>query len=360
MPYVHWDTDRKREKMARLTQEETERHRVNKFHAIEEARKKRKKGRKGLDLIERTIKHRDAKPSPAVQKIMEYVETLRHGGKGYAGALEFTDLAVHAMNSTREDKNRKKGSSENNNSCCGEKTEEAIIRFDSRGRAIVSNPLGQLLIDAARLYEAMSVFRDEQLLKKYLHHNPPLHTRRTLDQSYYWILKSTKARDRDQVVYRGTRMVPDFSHTLQQVQEAQEEVSRLKFWQKQPEPRGRLEWKYHWRETDKHGCEQCRSEIRKVPRLIMVDQLWMWILDESTIITLFPKRYGVNKQDLSGVHRSIRMRLKTVRKNQIRSVFDLALIILDECSNTFFDRTKTQVRQLCFHKPPSAPILTGS
>ncbi len=75
----------------------------------------------------------------------------------------------------------------------------------------------------------------------------------------------------------------------------------------------------------------------------MVDQLWMWVLDERTIITSFPKRYGFNKHDLSGVHRSIRERLRTARKNQIRSVYDLALIILDECSNTLFDRVKTKV-----------------
>ncbi|KAI3393589.1 hypothetical protein diail_3893, partial [Diaporthe ilicicola] len=77
----------------------------------------------------------------------------------------------------------------------------------------------------------------------------------------------------------------------------------------------------------------------------MVDQLWMWILDEKTIITCFPKRYGANKKDSSGVHKSIRWRMKGLRKDHIRTVFDLALIILDECSNTFFDRTKTQDHQ---------------
>lgn len=90
-------------------------------------------------------------------------------------------------------------------------------------------------------------------------------------------------------------------------------------------------------------CPHCRDHIRKVSRVVMVDQLWMWILDEQTIITCFPKRYGVNKQDSSGVHKSIRSRLKGLRKDHIKTVFDLALIILDECSNTFFDRTKTQV-----------------
>lgn len=84
----------------------------------------------------------------------------------------------------------------------------------------------------------------------------------------------------------------------------------------------------------------------------MVDQLWMWILDEQTIIKCFPKRYGVNKRDSSGVHKSIRSRLKGLRKDHIRTVFDLALIILSECSNTFFDRTKTQVGDNLVSKLP--------
>ena len=75
----------------------------------------------------------------------------------------------------------------------------------------------------------------------------------------------------------------------------------------------------------------------------MVDQLWMWILDENTILTCFPRRYGIGKKDPSGVHHSIRRRLKdqTNPANHIRSVFDLGLIIIEQCFDTFFDRKKT-------------------
>jgi hypothetical protein len=61
-------------------------------------------------------------------------------------------------------------------------------------------------MDSARLYEALSIFRDRRLIEDYLYHDPPLYPRRTLDQSHYWTLKTTKARDRDQVVYRGTNI----------------------------------------------------------------------------------------------------------------------------------------------------------
>jgi len=39
------------------------------------------------------------------------------------------------------------------------------------------------------------------------------------------------------------------------------------------------------------------------------------------------------------------MRLKLSRKNEIRSAYDLALIVIDECCGVFFDRTKTADRQ---------------
>jgi hypothetical protein len=192
------------------------------------------------------------------------------------------------------------------------------------------------------------------MLEKYLHNDPPLHPRRTLDQSYYWTLKTTKSRDRDQVVYRGTNANPQDLHRLQPRPQPEQTKRLGKLLQRQQlslrkgtatsgsaEPQ--WQWTDHSKHTDDNGCEHCRSNIRKTSQIIMVDQLWMWVLDERTIITSFPRRYGYNKHDLSGVHRSIRERLGFARKNQIRSVYDLALIILDECSNTFFDRIKTSV-----------------
>ena len=67
---------------------------------------------------------------------------------------------------------------------------------------------------------------DERLIRLYLNKDPPLHIRRTLDQSYYYTLENTDERDRDQVVYR---------HTIRMLGEE--------------------------------------------PLLMMVDQLWMWVID---------------------------------------------------------------------------------
>ena len=87
-----------------------------------------------------------------------------------------------------------------------------------------------------------------------------------------------------------------------------------------------------------------RYNIDNVNQLVLIIltslRLWMWILDERTILTSFPRRVGKNnKTDPSGVHKSLQDRLST-GEDRVRSVFDLALIIIDQCSRVFFDRTK--------------------
>ncbi|KAI1407149.1 hypothetical protein F5Y13DRAFT_206631 [Hypoxylon sp. FL1857] len=183
------------------------------------------------------------------------------------------------------------------------------LPVDENGRVEVVNHLGQYLIDAARLFEGI-----------YLCADPPLHPRRTLDQAYHWTLSSTWHRDRDQVVYRHTTTKPEDFHRYDHKER---------------------KWTEHEEFGIKDPCNECNMGIKKLSRVIMVDQLWMWILDAKTIITCFPKRYGANKQDTSAIHKSIRVHLQDNSPDQIRTVFDLALVIIDECSNTFFDRTKT-------------------
>ena len=110
--------------------------------------------------------------------------------------------------------------------------------------------LRRILFLGASLAEAMGCHVDEKLVYEYLHKDPPLHPRRTLDQSYYGRLKNTESRDRDQVVYRAT------------TPEQHECVAKI----------------------SGERCGACQENVRMVPRVIMVDQLWLWILDESMFL----------------------------------------------------------------------------
>jgi hypothetical protein len=285
-----------------------------------------------------------------------------------------------------------------------------LRRYKNRKYALPGkSPLGQFLSDAAKLCEVMDSFRDRKLMEEYLLHNPHIHPRRTLDQSYYWALRNTKARDRDQVVYKKTSARLDMLHRYDPNGKKGEEWDCAKRYRPSqpnvPEVSGTDALQGNGHPTTSHGtflgkylspnsshvnqhghnsvhhtsshsdleigltdyprtrdyatdhenhrhdkernesCSECREAIQKVPRLIMVDQLWMWILDHETIVTCFPRRYGVNRKDASGVHRSIRNRLGSMKRCKIRSAYDLALIIIEECSSMFFDPTKTDDRQ---------------
>ncbi|KAK3386163.1 hypothetical protein B0H63DRAFT_560601 [Podospora didyma] len=155
------------------------------------------------------------------------------------------------------------------------------------------SPLGSYLWQASKLFQLIDEAADWRLISDHLYTDSPLHVRRTLEQYYYWTADDTTHRDRQQVVYRETRM---------------------------------------------------KNDIEAIPRVVMVDQLWLWILDENTIISAFPRRWGRNKPDPSAVHRAIRDHLATIDHSQVTSIYDLALIIIDECSKVFFDRTKPDLR----------------
>jgi len=401
---------------------------------------------------------------------------------------------------------------------------------DKKGRLLFANPLAQLLYDASNLMEAMEDHRDSAMLDKYLFRPSPLHPRRTLDQAYYCSIRNTRARDRDQVVYRETAPKADGFHhweydednkvqwkcqqgtrstnlatmkrkgdpneetdpwsrkhkirrrcrscysakthrrnwygklvcpprdentTDEDESEDESESEDPKSRPKPPSSQGSLchvcsvfeeshcqqqytpnatknpkpklkermskitehilmekrcklcnsaaflcpckdgreskddevlrsdassqahlngtsapggsrtsnpnKRRASAKETKPSGdsrptdplrrapvnkrCQSCRDNISRLSRLIMVDQLWMWILDEQTILTFFPRRYGVNRNDASGIHKSIRGRLESMRPKQMQTVFDLGIVILEECTKTFFDRTRTMDRQ---------------
>lgn len=171
-----------------------------------------------------------------------------------------------------------------------------MFSVDDNGRIRAGTDIGQVLFDAAMLYEAMTTHREKSLIHKYLHADPPLHPRRTMEQTNEWTLSlSWHASARDQVVHRATR------------------PKQLDFHSADPFTK---EWK---------------ERIRKVPRVMMIDQLWMWILDEQTVITCFPDHGDLtDHNNLPGIHKAIRDSIMKTGKGQIKTVFDIALVVLSE------------------------------
>lgn len=317
MPYLHWETDRQRENIAHLLDQEEEKHRKEKDKAELDLKRERQARRAGISGRQPDAPSTEVKPSPGILKSFAQVVLAKQH---------------HPPQSTTSSVFK----SEN-----GRVLTNAAVKENA--------PLGQILIDAARLYEAITNYRDKMLIQKYLYNGgSPLHPRRTLDQAYYSTLKTTRARDRDQVVYRGTR--PDPVHSF--YEKGKWDCPHLDGSQEAGDGAKEEGDPQDFRTTKDQFCKYCaENHVRKVARIVMVDQLWMWILDDTTIITAFPKRYGLNKQDPSGLHKSIRFRLNSLKKGQIKTVFDVALIILDELTKVFFDRWKTAVSYIRMISP---------
>ncbi|KAI0008409.1 hypothetical protein F4779DRAFT_641913 [Xylariaceae sp. FL0662B] len=280
MPYLYWETDRRRSKMSQIIDDEI---------GLAD------KSEKGKERMER-------------EKRQSFRKSLHTPEKSSA--------QDHARSSQRPMPKKRRPSIKLADVLDGFISMPWYMNRDKHGRLRVRNPLGQYLMDCTRLYEAMSNYRDQRLLKAYLAADKPLHPRRTLNKAFLSTTsKNTEEKDRDQVVYRWSSPKTGDMHEFDPFENR---------------------WPTHDEYGIQDACETCASNIRRVPRTIMVDQLWMWVLDEKTIITCFPKRYGA-QHDPTGIHESIRAKLQNAPDDRIRSIFDLALLILDECSNNLFE-----------------------
>lgn len=276
MPYPHWDTARHQAKISDAVQKQEEKHKRDKITNEQRLRGMRRVRQRGLQLLnaqsrqpgsEWRLENRDLeKPQNFAPKPLKRTAT-----GAFANIMKrqgrFRRLPLWSVFST-----------------------------DRTGRVIAGTEVGQVLFDAAVLFEAMSTYREKSLIRKYLHADPPLHPRRTLEQTNEWTLSlSWHASARDQVVHRATR------------------PKQLDFHSVDP------------------STQEWRDRIRKLPRVMMIDQLWMWILDDQTIFTCFPDHGDLSHHNhLPGIHSRIRDAVLKNGKGAVRNVSDMALVILSE------------------------------
>ena len=118
---------------------------------------------------------------------------------------------------------------------------------------------------------------EHKVIWQHLTSDRPVHCRRTLDQYGYPSLRNTTVRDHDQILYKRTKPIADET-------------------QKEPNPR------------KLHGA---RSSLARSPtimgqssmargsttalddgaaKVLMVDQLWLWIIDGQTVVSFFASK----------------------------------------------------------------------
>ncbi|KAK3956693.1 hypothetical protein QBC32DRAFT_86287 [Pseudoneurospora amorphoporcata] len=141
-----------------------------------------------------------------------------------------------------------------------------------------------------------------KVIWEYIGFDPPLNCRRTLDQFAYPSLKDTHARDDDQMLYKLTK------HD-QSAHNDKSHSSINRFVVDPPSRRSAVtsvctaKGSEHdaSREEYDDTCSEDESEFDfecevKDGKLLMVDQLWLWAIDNDTLATFFPRRESSPKE----------------------------------------------------------------
>jgi hypothetical protein len=118
---------------------------------------------------------------------------------------------------------------------------------------------------------------DAELLKTYLYKRWPVHMRRTLDQYYYSYLADTKTRDGDQVAMRarGRKLQEEAKFSAQYVTTEIEKDAKKK--KKNSELQIEKKGKNGLRRTKDPGPKPDGNSP-----VVMIDQLWLWVLSPSS------------------------------------------------------------------------------
>lgn len=155
---------------------------------------------------------------------------------------------------------------------------------------------------------------EAKLIWSYLGSEPPIHLRRTLDQFGYSNLRSTVARDDDQMLWKRTRkpIRSDFQF-----------------------------------ETREPHVEQRDSFNSTHPfmdgKVLMVDQLWLWIVDKKTVVTFFPNQEASTSEEKLyeqiNLHTSIYNELNGDLARRFDTAGDLAALIVLHAVTVLLDKS---------------------
>jgi Mg2+ and Co2+ transporter CorA len=108
----------------------------------------------------------------------------------------------------------------------------------------------------------------------------PFHVRRSLDQYGYPNLSNTKARDLDQVLSKRTRPQQKSTNLFQ--------GSLASMWHKERTKSGKKNFR---------SKEETKTvDLNDESRVLMVDTLWLWIVEPGSVVTFFPSRRHGRRQ----------------------------------------------------------------
>ena len=156
---------------------------------------------------------------------------------------------------------------------------------------------------------------EHKLIWQHLTSDRPVHCRRTLDQYGYPSLRNTSVRDADQILYKRTKAGNDALPPKE---------SKLKHKNRSTARRQSV---VAGTFNDPRDRASSGDEIAKV---LMVDQMWLWIIDHQTVVTFFsPKEKEDNDDGLwreGDLRSAIYQDINGDYANQCADPFDFAAL----------------------------------
>jgi hypothetical protein len=117
---------------------------------------------------------------------------------------------------------------------------------------------------------------DLQVAWRYLSYDPPFNTRRTLDQFGYPNLLDTRARDDDQILYKRTKV----DLFKEEMTDRLEKEKKIEFGEEKDD---------FIEDSDEinNGVpdKSVKYEDLKDGKVLMIDQVWLWIVDNCGLIS---------------------------------------------------------------------------
>lgn len=177
---------------------------------------------------------------------------------------------------------------------------------------------------------------EHKLIWQHLTSAWPVHCRRTLDQYGYPTLRNTTVRDGDQILYKRTKLMFDPEAT--QPKESTKKQKRLL--------KRTLTGKQPPTSDEDDGAPLFATTLSSLDdgaaKVLMVDQLWLWIVDKETVVTFFGSKE--KEETDKGLRGEGNLRSEIYRDvngdyaNQCKDPFDFAALAVYHAVKAMLDR----------------------
>ncbi|KAK2028799.1 hypothetical protein LX32DRAFT_561991 [Colletotrichum zoysiae] len=180
-----------------------------------------------------------------------------------------------------------------------------------------------------------------RMIWEYIGYDPPLNYRRTLDQFAYPSLRDTWARDDDQMLYKLTKdRTPNMTNRDQLMLQRRQTSGSTWSPVERPSPSNTGLLEEDTLDTDDEETDL--DETIKDGKVLMVDQLWLWAIDTTTLSTFFNRRESKAKEgplfQQADLRNSVYNELNGDLTGRCENALDLAAFIVLHAITALLDR----------------------